>query len=119
MKILKKVLCVAIPVLIIVGAFLGAVGAGVFNKYTFTVEDVIDTSETYRDMYNKVASKASLVNKLLIKRIQAIKTYNVGGKNPGARAGRLDRKAMYRTGSAYAYTHPYHRLPKSAGNSTE
>ena len=38
MKILKKVLCVAIPVLIIVGAFLGAVGAGVFNKYTFTVD---------------------------------------------------------------------------------
>ena len=38
MKILKKVLCVVIPVLIIVGAFLGAVGAGVFNKYTFTVD---------------------------------------------------------------------------------
>lgn len=38
MKMLKKVLCVVIPVLIIVGAFLGAVGAGVFNKYTFTVD---------------------------------------------------------------------------------
>ncbi len=38
MKILKKILCIALPVIIIVGGFLALVGAGVFNKYTFTVD---------------------------------------------------------------------------------
>lgn len=66
------------------------------GKYKFTVQDVKDTADESRTEYNAIASKVELVNKLLIRKIKDIKTYNVGGKNPGASNGRLDRKAMYR-----------------------
>ena len=38
MKIFKKILYIALPIIIIIGGFLALVGAGVFNKYTFTVD---------------------------------------------------------------------------------
>lgn len=66
------------------------------GRYSFDTSDVIDTSDAHRDAYNAIASKIELVNKLLIKRIKDIKTYNVGGKNPGIPSGRIDRKALYR-----------------------
>lgn len=66
------------------------------GKYKFTVQDVKDTADESRTAYNEIASKVELVNKLLIRKIKDIKTYNVGGKNSGAPNGRLDRKAIYR-----------------------
>ena len=66
------------------------------ERYSFDVRDVVNTDDSHRAAYEAVAGKVSLINKLLIRRIRAIKTYNVGGKNPGAPAGRLDRKAVYR-----------------------
>lgn len=66
------------------------------GKYRFDVKDITVDDATCRKKYNAIAKKVDLVNKLLIKRIRDIKTYNVGGKNPGVSSGRLDRKAMYR-----------------------
>lgn len=66
------------------------------GKYRFDVTDVTDDNEDCKKEYNAIAKKVDLVNKLLIKRIKDIKTYNVGGKNSGASSGRLDRKAIYR-----------------------
>jgi hypothetical protein len=66
------------------------------ERYSFDVHDVVDTDDSHRAAYEAVANKVSLINKLLIRRIRDIKTYNVGGKNPGVSTGRLDRKAMYR-----------------------
>ena len=66
------------------------------GKYRFTVRDVCDTDSVNQSKYNAVASKIETVNKLLIRRIKDIKTYNVGGKNSGMPSGRLDKKAIYR-----------------------
>lgn len=66
------------------------------GKYRFDVTDVMDDDEDCKRKYNAIAKKVDLVNKLLIKRIKDIKTYNVGGKNSGASSGRLDRKVIYR-----------------------
>ena len=66
------------------------------GRYSFDVNDVEDTSDENRTAYNAIASKVETVNKLLIRRIKDIKTYNVGGKNSGASTGRIDRKAIYR-----------------------
>ena len=66
------------------------------GKYRFDVKDITVDDDACRKKYNAIAKKVDLINKLLIKRIRDIKTYNVGGKNPGASSGRLDRKAMYR-----------------------
>ena len=66
------------------------------GMYSFDTTDVRDTADESRKAYNAIASKVELVNKLLIRRIRDIKTYNVGGKQSGASSGRLDRKAMYR-----------------------
>ena len=64
--------------------------------YRFDVHDVIDVSPRSSAEYKAISDKVTLVNKLLIRRIKAIKTYNVGGKNPGQASGKLDRKALYR-----------------------
>jgi hypothetical protein len=66
------------------------------GKYSFDVEDVKDTDDDSKAKYNAIAAKVDMVNKLLIRRIRDIKTYNVGGKNSGASSGRLDRKAIHR-----------------------
>lgn len=66
------------------------------GKYTFDVEDIKDTDDGSKAKYNAIATKVDMVNKLLIRRIRDIKTYNVGGKNSGASSGRLDRKAIHR-----------------------
>jgi hypothetical protein len=66
------------------------------DRYMFDVEDVINTDASARGAYMKIADKVKLVNHLLIKRIKDIKTYNVGGKNPGMKSGRIDRKTVYR-----------------------
>ena len=66
------------------------------KMYHYDVQDVKDTDTSSKTKYDAVASKVDLINKLLIRRIRDIKTYNVGGKNPGRSSGRLDRKAMYR-----------------------
>lgn len=68
------------------------------DRYTFDVEDIISpgTDAAKKAKYDAVANKVKLVNALLIKRIRAIKTYNVGGKNPGMSSGRVDRKTVYR-----------------------
>ena len=52
MKVLKKILCIALPIIIIAGGFLGLVGAGVFNKFSFTV----DTSQTRNEISNTVSN---------------------------------------------------------------
>lgn len=64
--------------------------------YSFTVHDVVDKSPANKTKYDAIATKVDLVNKLLIRKIRDIKTYNVGGKRPGMPSGRIDRKALYR-----------------------
>lgn len=66
------------------------------GRYEFKVEDRVDFSDTARKKYETIASKVSLVNRLLTQRIREIKTYNTGGKQAGLSSGRLDRKAVYR-----------------------
>lgn len=66
------------------------------GKYTFNVEDVVDTSPKSAAKYKAVAEKVTLINKLLIRKIKDIKTYNTGGKHSGQPSGKLDRKALYR-----------------------
>lgn len=66
------------------------------GKYKFITEDMIDTSDTYKGAYERITSKVNLINKLLVRRIRDIKTYNVGGKESGKPSGRLDKKALYR-----------------------
>lgn len=66
------------------------------DRYEFHVRDVRVTDASSKPAYDTICSKVSLLNKALINRIKAIKTYNVGGKNPGMPSGKLDRKAMYR-----------------------
>ena len=66
------------------------------GRYRFDVQDVIDVSPRSSAKYKAISDKVALVNKLLIRRIKAIKTYNVGGKNPGQSSGKLDRKVLYR-----------------------
>lgn len=66
--------------------------------YEFVVKDVVskDCDESARDKYEKIADCAKLVNRRLIKQLKEIKTYNTGGKCPGLKTGKLDRKNVYR-----------------------
>lgn len=66
------------------------------DKYTFNVKDVRVDDAAVKPAYEKVCAKVSLMNRNLIQKIRAIKTYNTGGKTPGVSTGKLDRKAMYR-----------------------
>lgn len=50
MKIFKKTLCIALPLIIVGLSVFGVIASGVFNKYTFTV----DTTKTYNTLYNVV-----------------------------------------------------------------
>lgn len=50
MKIFKRILCIIIPVIIIGLSVFGVISAGVFNKFTFTV----DTTKTYNTLHNVV-----------------------------------------------------------------
>lgn len=50
MKLFKKILCIVIPIIIVGLSVFGVISAGVFNKYTFTV----DTTKTYNTLYNVV-----------------------------------------------------------------
>lgn len=66
------------------------------NGYRYTTEDIRVTSEESKAKYNAICTKVNLINKNLIKRIKAIKTYNTGGKQPGQASGKLDKKSLYR-----------------------
>lgn len=66
------------------------------GRYEFKVEDCVDFSDTARKKYDTIASKVSLINRLLTQKIREIKTYNTGGKQAGLSSGRLDRKSVYR-----------------------
>lgn len=50
MKIFKKILCILIPVIIVALSVFGVIAAGVFNKFTFTV----DTTKTANTLHNVV-----------------------------------------------------------------
>lgn len=50
MKLLKKILCIVIPVIIIGLSVFGVIASGVFNKFTFTV----DTTKTHNTLHNVV-----------------------------------------------------------------
>ena len=50
MRIFKKILCILLPVIIVVVSVFGVISAGVFNKFTFTV----DTSKTHNTLHNVV-----------------------------------------------------------------
>lgn len=79
------------------------------DKYTFTLKEVYNDSDSARAAYEAVASKIKLVNTRLIKQIREIKTYNVGGKNAGLSSGKLDRKALhkYKTDKNIFYQNTY------------
>lgn len=64
--------------------------------YFFKVKDVRVSDPDSKPKYEQICSKVSLMNKNLIQKIKAIKTYNTGGKNPGESTGRVNRKAVYR-----------------------
>ncbi len=50
MKIFKKILCIVIPIIIVGLSVFGVISAGVFNKFTFTV----DTTKTHNTLHNVV-----------------------------------------------------------------
>ena len=50
MRIFKKILCIVLPVIIVVVSVFGVISAGVFNKFTFTV----DASKTHNTLHNVV-----------------------------------------------------------------
>ncbi len=50
MKLFKKILCIIIPVIIVGLSVFGVIAAGVFNKFTFT----IDATKTTNTLYNVV-----------------------------------------------------------------
>lgn len=50
MKVFKKILCIVIPIIIIGLSVFGVIAAGVFNKFTFTV----DTTKTHNTLHNVV-----------------------------------------------------------------
>ncbi len=63
-------------------------------KYKFQVIPMKNTMRV--EEYNKVSSKIDFLATLLSKKIKEIKTYNVGGKNPGQRSGKLDKKNLWK-----------------------
>ncbi len=69
------------------------------SKYDFEVSFVRskpkDVSDSVKEGYEKIVNATKLINKLLIKHIKEIKTYNKGAKNPGLTKGKLDPKRMY------------------------
>ena len=83
------------------------------NSYNYRVEykkvDPKAISQTCKDNYNTIVSNVKLLNKTLIKRIKDIKTYNVGGKNPGLTRGKLDPKRLhlYKTTPNIFYNNTY------------
>ena len=50
MRIFKKILCIVLPVIIVVVSVFGVISAGVFNKFSFTV----DASKTHNTLHNVV-----------------------------------------------------------------
>ena len=64
------------------------------NGYEFDVSDKVDF-ECKKD-YDIITDSIHLINQDLIKKIRDIKTYNEGGKNPGMKTGKLDRKNIYK-----------------------
>ena len=64
------------------------------NGYKFDVSDKVDF-ECKKD-YDIITDSIHLINQDLIKKIRDIKTYNEGGKNPGMKTGKLDRKNIYK-----------------------
>ena len=53
MRILKRILCIAIPVIIIFLSVFGVLWAGVFNKYAFTI-DATKATNTLHNVVNNV-----------------------------------------------------------------
>ena len=80
-----------------------------YGMYDYVVEDCYDSSDTYRDTYEGIASATKLLNKNLIKQIKDIKVYNTGGKNPGETKGKLDPKNIhkYKTTNKIFYKNTY------------
>jgi nitric oxide reductase activation protein len=66
------------------------------GMYEFNVKDIVDVSDNAKNNYNAIASKMSLLNTNLIRSIKEIKVYNSGGKNPGKKTGKIDRKNLYK-----------------------
>lgn len=66
------------------------------NGYEFDVQTTIDTDDTSKTKYLRISENMSLLNTNLIRSIKEIKVYNTGGKNPGKKVGKLDRKNIYK-----------------------
>lgn len=79
------------------------------GMYSYTVKDCIDTSSRFKASYDAIANSVELVNKNLTKQIKEIKVYNEGGKNPGQRTGKLDKKNVwkYKTTPNIFYNNTY------------
>ena len=69
-----------------------------FNSggYEFKVKDVRSLEDSARAKYMKLSENMSLLNNNLIRSIKEIKVYNTGGKNPGKKTGKIDRKNLYK-----------------------
>ena len=69
-----------------------------FNSggYEFKVKDVRSLEDSARTKYMKLSENMSLLNNNLIRSIKEIKVYNTGGKNPGKKTGKIDRKNLYK-----------------------
>ena len=66
------------------------------DMYKFEVSTKTDNSDDARSKYLDIANDMALLNSSLIRSIKEIKVYNTGGKNPGKRTGKLDRKNLYK-----------------------
>lgn len=82
----------------------------VFNpeQYKYNVEEV-ESSEECKDEYDKIVESIDFLNRQLVKSIREIKVYNTGGKTPGKKSGKLDRKNLYkyRTSKDIFYENTY------------
>ncbi len=53
MKLFKKILCIVLPVIIIGLSVFGVIAAGIFNKFTFTI-DATKTTNTLHNVVNNI-----------------------------------------------------------------
>ena len=66
-------------------------------KYNYDLKYIPITKDlALKEAYYKVADKLKTISPNFIRQIQEIKTYNIGGKEPGLSTGKLDKKNVYK-----------------------
>lgn len=79
------------------------------SKYEYNVNHCTSIHTGYEKSYKDIADNVMMLSHALTKKIREIKTYNTGGKQPGANKGKLDRKNIchYKTSHNIFYNNDY------------